>query len=188
MYCNGTDEHYIDLAYPFGKTNSSLEFCPPVRLFAESAAIRYSQCFSTKAPVLGTYVDDIFGGFKDSSSYGVAAHFRKFLIETGARLSIILNPKVEKTPLPAKEEVILGRHFNSVFQHSFLDVYSVANNAAILNRYFFLFFSAVLTLLETELKCLPKMTCSLAGNGVFSTLGLNRMDNLAPVSIKNFRK
>ena len=43
VYCNGPDEHYIDLACPFGKTNSSLEFCPPVRLFAESAAQRYGQ-------------------------------------------------------------------------------------------------------------------------------------------------
>ena len=39
VYCNGPNEHYIDLACPFGKTNSSLEFCPPVRLFAESAAV-----------------------------------------------------------------------------------------------------------------------------------------------------
>ena len=29
-YCNGLDEHYIDIACPFGKTNSTLEFCPPV--------------------------------------------------------------------------------------------------------------------------------------------------------------
>ena len=43
VYCNGPDEHYIDLACPFGKTNSSLEFCPPVMLFAESAAYRYGQ-------------------------------------------------------------------------------------------------------------------------------------------------
>ena len=43
VYCNGPNEHYIDLAYPFGKTNSSLEFCPPVQLFAKSAAARYGQ-------------------------------------------------------------------------------------------------------------------------------------------------
>ena len=64
MYCNGPNEHYIDLACPFGKTNSALEFCPPVELFAKSIAVRYSQKFSTNALVLGTHVDDIFGGFK----------------------------------------------------------------------------------------------------------------------------
>ena len=46
VYCNGPNEHYIDLACPFGKTNSSLEFCPPVRLFAESAAVRFGQWVS----------------------------------------------------------------------------------------------------------------------------------------------
>ena len=35
-------------------------------------------------------------------------------METGTRLSIKFNPKVEKTPLPAKEQIILGRHFDSV--------------------------------------------------------------------------
>ena len=43
VYCNGPNEHYIDLACPFGKTNSSLEFCPPVRLFADSSACRFGQ-------------------------------------------------------------------------------------------------------------------------------------------------
>ena len=29
VYCVSPNEHYIDLACPFGKTNSSMEFCPP---------------------------------------------------------------------------------------------------------------------------------------------------------------
>ena len=40
VYCNGEDEHYIDIACPFGKTNSTLEFCPPVKLFAMSIPVR----------------------------------------------------------------------------------------------------------------------------------------------------
>ena len=37
VYCNDPREHYIDFACPFGKTNSTLEFCPPVALFAKSS-------------------------------------------------------------------------------------------------------------------------------------------------------
>ena len=91
-----------------------MEFCPQVRLFAESAAIRYSQQFSTAAPVLGTYVDDIFGGFKNCGNYNRAAQFRDYLLEVGSAHRIEFNPKVTKTPLPIKEQVILGRRFNSI--------------------------------------------------------------------------
>ena len=45
VYCNGPNEHYVDLACPFGKTNSTLEFCPPVKLFAISAARRWSDLY-----------------------------------------------------------------------------------------------------------------------------------------------
>ena len=114
MYCNGPDEHYIDLACPFGKTNSALEFCPPVRLFAESAAFWYGQMVSMRTPTLGTHVDDIFGGFKHCADYREAHQFREFLINAGSVLTIIFNSKEHKTPLPARAQVILGRLFNSV--------------------------------------------------------------------------
>ena len=113
VYCNGPDEHYIDLACPFGKTNSPLEFCPPVALFARSASIRYSSLFRTAAPTLGTHVDDIFGGFVNNLSYHRACHFRDWMTKTGAHLTIIFNLKVGKTPLPAKEQIILGRVYSS---------------------------------------------------------------------------
>ena len=45
VYCNGPYEHYIDLACPYGKTNSPLEFCPPVALFADSSSVRYGEAF-----------------------------------------------------------------------------------------------------------------------------------------------
>ena len=114
VYCNGPNEHYIDLACPFGKTNSSLEFCAPIELLAKSMAIRYSQIFDTDAPVLGTHVDDIFGGFKNCASFDKAMHFREFLFKMGSELTIQFNPKLKKTPLPAKSQVILGRLYNSV--------------------------------------------------------------------------
>ena len=114
VYCNGPDEHYIDLACPFGKTNSALEFCPPAKLFAESVAFWYNKQFSAAAPVLGTHVDDLFGGFKKCRNYNRAAHFRDFLIELGYSLTFVFNPKPSKTPLPDKSQVILGRRFNSI--------------------------------------------------------------------------
>ena len=77
VYCNGPFEHYIDLACPFGKTNSSLEFCPPVALFAESLAVRYAAQFAVRQPVFGTHVDDIYGGFKHTNSEARAVHLRK---------------------------------------------------------------------------------------------------------------
>ena len=109
MYCNGPSEHYIDIACPFGKTNSPLEFCPPVALFAKSAAKRYAERFNTKPPVLGTHVDDIFGGFKVCGSRKRADHFRTWMCEKGASLSIEFNMKISKTPPPAKQQIILGR-------------------------------------------------------------------------------
>ena len=113
VYCNGPREHYIDLACPFGKTNSPLEFCPPVALFAKSLAIRYTEDFRVRGPALGTHVDDIFGGFKSNHNYRRSAHFREWMCAKGKDLTLSFNMKPSKTPLPAKTQVILGRKFDS---------------------------------------------------------------------------
>ena len=113
VYCNGPDEHYIDLACPFGTTNSSLEFCPIVALFAQSTAIRYAEQYQVIPPSLGTHVDDIYGGFKGNDSYKRAVHFRQWMCETGRSLTVIFNMKVTKTPMPARKQIILGRMWNS---------------------------------------------------------------------------
>ena len=84
VYCNGPDEQYIDLACPFGKTNSSLEFCPPLRLFADSVALR-TECVLSR----NFYV--------------------KMLLA-----SLYFNQKKSKITLPANSQLILGRRFNSV--------------------------------------------------------------------------
>ena len=114
MYCNGPNEHYIDLACPFGKTKSALEFCPPVLLFAKSVAVRYGQIYQPPKPNFGAYVDDIYGGFKRCSSYDKSLHLRSFLCQVGRRLTINFNLEVTKTPLPARVQVILGKCFDSV--------------------------------------------------------------------------
>ena len=91
VYCNGRNEHYIDIACPFGKTNSTLEFCPLVSLFAKSAAVIYAQTKNDKVPLLGTHVDDIFGGFPGDKSYSRAADFRSYLTSTGSALTLNFN-------------------------------------------------------------------------------------------------
>ena len=116
MYCNGPKEHYIDLACPFGKTNSALEFCPPVLLLAKSVAIRYGQIYQTPKPDFGAYVDDIYGGFKQDASYNKSLHLRSFLCQIGRHLTVNFNLEVTKTSLPAQVQVILGKCFNSVLR------------------------------------------------------------------------
>ena len=76
VYCNGQNEHYVDLACPFGKTNSTLEFCPPVKLFAISAAVRWSELHEGVQTALSAYVDDIYGGNQYCSSYQLALKLR----------------------------------------------------------------------------------------------------------------
>ena len=76
VYCNGPNEHYVDLACPFGKTNSTLEFCLPVKLFAISAAVRSSELHEGVQSALSAYVDDVYGGNQNCSSYQLALKFR----------------------------------------------------------------------------------------------------------------
>ena len=65
-------------------------------------------------PRLGTHVDDIFGGFQFCNSYDRALHFRNYLCSTGEKLTISFNMKINKTPLPARQQVILGCLWDSV--------------------------------------------------------------------------
>ena len=77
-------------------------------LFAEAIAIRYGEEFG-RIPSLASYVDDIFGGFKFCSVYHKALHFREYMCKTGLSLTLRFNMRPKKTPLPAKQLVILGR-------------------------------------------------------------------------------
>ena len=49
--------------------------------------------------MLGTHVDDIFGGFKHNTSYEEALHFRKFLCKVGIGLTIVFNEEERKNSL-----------------------------------------------------------------------------------------
>ena len=113
MYCNGIDEHYIDIACPFGKTNSTLEFCPPVKLFAMSVAVRYAEQHKHQRPRLSSYVDDIYGGIPNCVFFEAAVGLRKFMCDTGKDLTLVFNTKPHKTPMPAKRQVILGCLYDS---------------------------------------------------------------------------
>ena len=101
------------MACPFGKTNSPLEFCEPVSLFAKSVAARYPKGASS-APILRSYVDDIFGGIPNSELFGKSLALRRYICDTGATLTICFNLKPTKTPLPARRQVILGRVYDSL--------------------------------------------------------------------------
>ena len=114
MYSNGYDEHYIDIACPFGKTNSTLEFCPPVKLFAMSIAARWYELKLGPRPRLSSYVDDIYGGTPGCIEYAAALKFREFICTTGERVTFVFNKKPHKTPLPSKQQVILGCLYDSV--------------------------------------------------------------------------
>jgi len=113
VYCNGAEEHYIDIACPFGKTNSSLEFCPPVKLFAMSVAEHWSERSSYQRPRLSSYVDDIYGGIPDCASFEAALSLRNFLCDKGEELTFVFNRKPNKTPMPARQQVILGCLYDS---------------------------------------------------------------------------
>ena len=89
MYCNGYDEHYIDIACPFEKTNSTLEFCPPVKLFAMSIAARWYELKLGPRPRLSSYVDDIYGGIPGCVEYAAALKFREFICTTGERVTFV---------------------------------------------------------------------------------------------------
>ena len=114
VYCNGPNEHYVDIACPFGKTNSTLEFCPPVKLFALSVADRWKKERGGLLPKLSSYVDDIYGGIPHCASFATSLAFRDFICTTGQQMSFVFNRKPHKTPVPARRQVILGSLYDSV--------------------------------------------------------------------------
>ena len=98
---------------PFGKTNSTLEFCPPIKLFAISAASRWAELHPGLNPVLSSYVDDIYGGIPNCKLYEMSLKLRDYNCAIGAQLTLVFNKKLYKTPLPSQRQVILGCLFDS---------------------------------------------------------------------------
>ena len=58
-------------------------------------------------------MDDIYGGFPNNPRYYKALHFRRYMYETGNQLTLKFNMDAEKTPLPARSQVILGNLYDS---------------------------------------------------------------------------
>ena len=158
VYCNGRNEHYIDLACPFGKTNSTLEFCPPVKLFAISAGVRWSEIHPGSHPRLSSYVDDIYGGLTGAGgeSFEMAFMFSNWICDTGEKLTLVFNRKLHKTPLPAIQQVILGCLYDSTCRR-------VKSTTKKVNKYI----SRINEALET-IDIPVKKVMSLHGNLVFA--------------------
>ena len=102
VYSLGPAEFYIDLAMPFGKANSSKKFCAWTDLWFSSFAHRYRQVVSYRS-VLGSYVDDGFGGTNTQTN---SLTMLKTLPIVGRATTTEIN--LAKSRGPATKLVILG--------------------------------------------------------------------------------
>ena len=75
-----------------------------------SAAQRWAEANGGGQPNIATYVDDIYGGFAFNDSYQKAQAFQEFICSSGTSLTLEFNMDVKKTPLPAREQTILGHY------------------------------------------------------------------------------
>ena len=93
---------------PFGiKANSSKLFCRWASLWFQSCIIRFNQMHNSNA-VLGSYVDDAFGG---ATTRQLAAKLIQFITRAGDTMATVVN--TSKTEGPATAMVILGLHYCS---------------------------------------------------------------------------
>ena len=92
---------------PFGKANSSKIFCRWATLWFTSCITNFNREFKAKA-VLGSYVDDAFGG---DVSYATAQALIDYVTSAGKRHETFVN--VAKTEGPAVSMVILGLFYRS---------------------------------------------------------------------------
>lgn len=63
--------------------------------------------------MLSSYVDDIYGGIPGCNSFELSMNLRNYICAVGKRLSFVFNEKPHKTPLPARQQVILGSLYDS---------------------------------------------------------------------------
>ena len=92
---------------PFGKANSSKIFCRWASLWFKSCITNFNKTYKAQA-VLGSYVDDAFGGDK---SYSTAQALIQYITSSGERYGTLVN--VSKTRGPAISMVILGLLYRS---------------------------------------------------------------------------
>ena len=79
-----------------------------------SIPVRWEELNGGTRARLSSYVDDVYGGIPGCTDYEVAVKLREFICEMGKRLTFVFNEKPHKTPLPAKQQVILGCLYDSV--------------------------------------------------------------------------
>ena len=110
VYSLGQTEFYVDLAMPFGKANSSKKFCAWTDLWF-SSFLNHFQKIAPFHAVLGSYVDDAFGGAHTRSQAQVILDT---MMAVGRATATSFN--TEKTRGPATRLVILGLLYCSVSQ------------------------------------------------------------------------
>ena len=115
VYSLGPSEHYIDLAMPFGKANSSKIFCRWASLWFNSCIANFNKKFNVQA-VLDSYVDDAFGG---DISYATAYSLIQYITWAGRVHGTLVN--VAKSEGPAISMVILGLLYRSDLKICSLD-------------------------------------------------------------------
>ena len=89
-------EHYIDIAMPFGKANSSKLFCRWASLWLKSCIPRFNQQFTT-TDTLGSYVDVAFGG---ATSRAVATRRIDYTSVAGNSMATLINTRKTEGPAP----------------------------------------------------------------------------------------
>ena len=89
MYSLGPSEFYVDVAMPFGKANSSKKFCAWTDLWFAFFLYHFQRTVPFHA-VLGSYVDDAFGGARTRARVQLMVDT---LTSVGLATATILNPK-----------------------------------------------------------------------------------------------
>ena len=128
VYSVGPSEYYIDLAMPFGKANSSKIFCRWASLWFDSCRSNFNKEFRAHA-VLGSYVDDAFGG---DNSFSTSEAFIKYITVAGKRHGTLVN--VPKTRGPAISMVILGLLYHSARKICSLDPSKVTKYSSLISQ------------------------------------------------------
>ena len=108
VYSLGPTEFYVDLAMPFGKANSSKKFCAWTDLWFSSFAEHFLRTVPFHS-VLGSYVDDAFGG---ANSQARSKLMMETLTIVGRATATAFN--TAKNRGPATALVILGLLYCSV--------------------------------------------------------------------------
>ena len=121
VYALGPDEYYLDLSMPFGKANSSKNFCNWTSAWCYSFQYHFYRTYNFEIS-LSSYVDDFFGGQIRSGSLIRDKKNAKLLLANLILLGKVTNTvmNVQKCKGPARKMDILGIFFDSIEKACFL--------------------------------------------------------------------